>query len=160
MKTGHRNGNGAGAAKSRLALSYGSLRSVRFRTLAAITAVTATALLPAVGVVVQLAHPSTWYRGTDDVSVWDRLFEPLRTELHGVTKVGYFEVKGRARSATDARTYMTRYALAPIDVVGSVDADLVIAMGVDPARLPSHFRVRRDFGNGLLLLERERTGRP
>ncbi len=110
----------------------------------------------------QLAHPEAWYRRADDVSRWDRRFEPLRTELRGVTTVGYFEAEGRDRSrARAARIYMTRYALAPIDVVPGIDADLVIAMGdVDPARLPRRLHVRRDFGNGLLLLERDRTDRP
>jgi len=160
MKKGHRNENGMRAAKSRLVLSHRSLLSMRFRTLAGITAVIASALLPAVGVLVQLARPATWYGGPDDVSRWDHLFEPLRAELRGVTTVGYVEPKDRNRSAAAARIYMTRYVLAPIDVVGGINADLVIAMGVDATQLPSHLHVRRDFGNGLRLLEHDRTDRP
>ena len=59
------------------------------------------------------------------------------------------------RPPSSPTLYMTRYALAPVQVVVEADAPLVIADGVkDRGALPPELTVRQDFGGGLLLLER------
>ena len=125
------------------------------RTAAALTAVVAAALLPTVGVLVQLASTSGWYLPHDDaVSVFERRYAGLREALRGVAVVGHLTAPGSAEAQT-ANLYLERYTLAPTRVTDDTDPPLVIADGVsDRAHVPARYVIRRDFGNGLLLLDR------
>jgi hypothetical protein len=68
--------------------------------------------------------------------------------------VGHLATPGSAETQT-ANLYLARYTLAPTRVTDDAARTLVIADGVpDRAHLPDRYTVRRDFGNGLLLLER------
>lgn len=122
----------------------------------ALTAVIAAGLMPAAGVLLQTARSPELLRPRDDpISAFDRHLAPLREALRGEPMVGYL-----APSTVPKRTthlYTVRYALAPVQVIDDSHLPLVVAEGVSDARLlPPHLRVRRDFGRGLLLLERVR----
>jgi hypothetical protein len=121
----------------------------------ALTVVVAAALLPAVGVLVQLASASDWYLPHDDaISAFERRYAGLREALRGVAVVGHLAVPGSADTQT-ANLYLSRYTLAPTRVTDDADPPLVIADGVpDRAHVPPRYAVRLDFGNGLLLPER------
>jgi hypothetical protein len=125
------------------------------RVALALTALVATALLPACAVLVQLLQSPGWYRPHDDaVSAYERRCAALRAALHGAAVVGYLAPALPAASQT-ASLYMMQYSLAPIEVVDDPDHTLVVADGMpDRSRVPPGLAVRRDFGNGLLLLER------
>jgi len=129
---------------------------MQLRRAAALAVIVATALLPAVSVLLQLEATSDWYRLRDDpMSVFDRRYAPLRTALGSQTVVGYLAPTTQDSPAGRAHFYMSRYALAPVQVVEGIEPTLVVADGViDRSRLPGEFSVRRDFGGGLLLLER------
>jgi hypothetical protein len=112
-------------------------------------------------VLVQLAQSPNWYRPHDDViSAFERRYTALRDALHDAAVVGYLAPPlSTDTAARAAHFYMTRYTLAPIEVVDDADQALVVADGVpDRSRVPPGLAVRRDFGNGLLLLEPR--GRP
>jgi hypothetical protein len=131
----------------------------RTRIAIALLAIGAAALLPAMSVFLQLATNDNWYRpGTDSITVLERRYAPLRAALSGQTVVDYREPGAGDPTAKLAHFYMTRYALAPVQVVVESDAPLVIADGVtDRGGLPPELTVRQDFGGGLLLLERSGT---
>jgi len=139
-----------------------TLHTFQLRRAAATAALVATALLPAVGTLMQLSRPEAWRPHEDDLSRFERRLAPLRAALSGVAVVGYVDPTGRdGTPAAIARLYMTRYVLAPVQVIQGVDQDLVVAIGtLEPNLLSRRFRVRQDFGGGLLLLERSAEGRP
>ena len=112
----------------------------------------ATALLPAAGVLQDAAtNPATFHRGEDQLTAFERHLAPLRETLRGERVVGYLAPTQLDRTA---HLYSVRYALAPLKVVDELDQPLVIADGVtDLQVIPSSLRVRRDFGDGLFLLE-------
>lgn len=119
-------------------------------------ALCAAALLPALAVFVQLAQSPGWYRPHDDgLSAFERRSAALRAALHDVAVVGYLAPAPPADEAAQrAHFYMTRYTLAPVEVVDNVHQTLVVADGwPGHNRVPRGLVVRRDFGNGLLLLE-------
>lgn len=128
----------------------------RTRIAIALLAVCAAGLLPAVSVLLQLATNDNWYRpGDDSITTFERRYAPLRDALSGQTVVDYREPDVGDSTAKLAHYYMTRYALAPVQVVVESDAPLVIADGVkDPGQLSPELTVRQDFGGGLLLLQR------
>ena len=132
----------------------------RVRIAVAVGGIAAAALLPALVIVQQLAASPNWYRpGEDSISAFERRYAPLRAALGTTTVVGYLPAASQDSAEARAQFYMSRYALAPVQVVDGLDAALVVADGVtDRGRLPAAFSVRRDFGRGLLLLER--TGSP
>ena len=139
-----------------------TVSSPRTRVAVALTVLVGTALLPALGIVVQLAQAPGWYRSRDDtISAVERHCAALRDALHDATVVGYLAPPLSGNSAAQAgRLLVLRYTLAPVDVVADTDEALVVADGVPGrGRLPPGFVVRRDVGNGLLLLER-REGSP
>jgi hypothetical protein len=128
----------------------------RIRIAIALIAVCAAALRPAMSVFLQLATNDNWYRpGADAITSFERRYAPLRDALSGQTVVDYREPDVGDSTAKLAHFYMSRYALAPVQVVIESDAPLVIADGVkDPSRIAPEFTVRQDFGGGLLLLQR------
>ncbi|MEO8603444.1 MAG: hypothetical protein ABI629_12780 [bacterium] len=120
----------------------------------ALAAVIAAALLPSAGIVLQLAgNPRLLTWRDDPISAFERHIAPLRDALRGEPVVGYWASSPLIPNRT-AHRYSLRYALAPVQVRNTIDLPLVVADGVtDPQSLPAQLRVRRDFGNGLLLLE-------
>lgn len=127
------------------------------RVTIALAAVIAAALLPTLAVLVQLAQSPDRFRPRDDaLSAFERRYAALREVLHDVPVVGYVAPAASADAAAHtAHFYMTRYTLAPVQVLDDADQALVVADGLpDRSRVPSGFTVRRDFGNGVLLLER------
>lgn len=97
-------------------------------------------------------NPGMLPRGEDPISMFERCLAPLRDSVRTERVVGYLA----ASQVVDrtAHFYAVRYALAPVQVVDDLDLPLVVADGVaDAQSLPSQLRVRRDFGQGLLLLE-------
>lgn len=130
------------------------------RVAIALTSFVGAALLPAFAVLVQLVQSPGWYRPHDDaVSAYERRCAALREALHGAAVVGYLAPALPAASQT-ASLYMTQYSLAPVEVVDDPDHALVVADGLPDRRVPPGFAVRRDFGNGLLLLERRERPAP
>ena len=127
------------------------------RVRVALAAVIAAGLLPAAGIVMQVASDPGILGGwrNDPISMFERHVAPLREVLRGEPMVGYLpspQIEDRT-----AHLYTLRYALAPVPVLDDTDLPLVIADGVAGGqRLPPNLRVRRDFGDGLLLLERVR----
>ena len=113
------------------------------------------ALLPAATVVVQVAgNPKLLLPRDDPMSAFERHVAPLREALRAERSVGYLPPSSPGVDRV-AHLYSIRYALAPLRVLNRANLPLVIADGVaDPRLLPPEFRVRRDFGSGLLLLER------
>lgn len=111
------------------------------------------ALQPAAGVLIDVASNPTVLRLRDDpISRFERHLAPLREALRGERVVGYLP----PTQAVDriAHLYSVRYALAPLPVLDQIDLPLIVADGVaDPQHLPPELRVRRDFGDSLLLLE-------
>ena len=137
----------------------------RVRLTAALIILAGAALLPAMGVVVQVATTPDPFRPRDDpVSVVDRRYAVLREVLADERIVGYVPPV----PPSDVKPYraylvIARYVLAPTHVVYSIKQRLVVVDGLDALRsLPRDFTVRRDFGNGLWLVERnnfsERSG--
>src|SRR5262249_13742817 len=124
------------------------------RANAALAAVIVAALLPAAGIFLNVAaNPAILRRQDDPMSTFERRVAPLRDVLSSERVVGYLAPAQIADRT--AHFYSVRYALAPVQVLDEVDLPLVVADGVtDPQHLPSQLRVRRDFGDGLLLLER------
>jgi len=112
------------------------------------------ALLPTAGILLQVAsNPGILAWRDDQISAFERHVAPLRDVLRDERVVGYLaspQIENRT-----AHLYTMRYALAPVTVVDDIDLPLVVADGVaDARRLPPQLRVRRDFSDGLLLLER------
>jgi hypothetical protein len=118
-----------------------------------LAAVIVTALLPATFVFVDVTANPALFRGRDDpLSVFERHVAPLREAVRGARYVGYLAPDGVER---EAHLYSLRYALTPVQVIDTLDQPLVVADGVTSAtRIPPQLRVRGDFGDGLLLLER------
>ena len=125
--------------------------------LAALAALVITALLPAVGVVAQLATTENWFRPRDDpVSAIDRRYAPLREALRGERVVGLVPPVPPEVKAYRAYLVIARYALAPTFVVYETKPPLLIVDGAAARRsAPPDFTLRRDFGNGLQILERQ-----
>jgi hypothetical protein len=123
---------------------------------AALVIVVAAALLPAVGVFVDLAAHPQWLDAHDDsISAFERRYAPLRAALHDATAVGYVAPPSQDAATRTAYLYTARYTLAPVQVFEGMDQSLVIADGMPAtSRIPPDFSVRHDYGNGLLLLER------
>jgi hypothetical protein len=128
----------------------------RVRVIAALACVVFAALLPAVGVVLQLAATSDWFRPRDDpVSAVDRRYAPLRDALRGERVVGYVPPVSPTTKAYRAYLVIARYALAPTHVVYDTKPRLLIVDGpAGRSSVPPDFTERRNFGNGLLLMER------
>jgi hypothetical protein len=130
-------------------------RMVRMtRVRIALAAVVAAALLPAWGVFVQVAsNPEMLRPRVDPLSRFERHLAPLREALGGERAVGYLPPSEEAIDRV-AHLYSVRYALAPVKVLNQIDLPLVVADGYAKGQpLPPQLRVRRDFGDGLLLLE-------
>ena len=120
----------------------------------ALAAVIAAALMPAIGILVQIASDPGIFRPRDDaMSAFERHLAALRETLRGEPVVGYLPPAQAVDRA--AHLYSVRYALAPVQVQNDDDLPLVVADGAADARhFPPQLRVRRDFGGGLYLLER------
>jgi hypothetical protein len=119
----------------------------------ALAAVIVTALLPTVGIFVALVSNPAMLRARDDpMSMFERRLAPVREAIRGERAVGFWTPQAEDHTA---HLYNLRYALAPVLVVDDPDLPIVVADRVtDPRALPPQLRVRRDFGQGLLLLER------
>lgn len=126
------------------------------RVRVALAAVIAAALLPATGIFMQVAsNPEILGWRKDPISTFERHVAPLHDLLRSERVVGYLASPQIANRT--AHLYTLRYALAPVQVLDDIDLSLVVADGVaDAQRLPPKLRVRRDFGDGLFLLERAR----
>lgn len=123
-----------------------------WRMRAGILLLAIVALLPAASLTMQFA-PTGWPAGDDSLAEFDRRLAPVRQHLRGERTVGYLPPLGSLEAPGGAaHFYLTRYALAPVIVVNALDQPLVIADGVDPARVPPGLVVANDFGGGLLLL--------
>ena len=102
----------------------------------------------------------------DEVSRHEARLQALRRALPGHGVVGYVSDAPGARmdpASSEARQafkryLLTQYALAPIVVLRSLDADLVVgdfsASGPDAASTPPGFVMVKDFGQGVVLLRR------
>lgn len=123
------------------------------RVRVALAAVITAALLPAAGVFMDVVGNPGMLRWRDDpISVIERRLAPLRDAVRTERVVGYLAPPQVADHT--AHLYTVRYALAPVQVLDALDLPLVVADGVADAQpLPPQLRVRRDFGQGLLLLE-------
>ena len=133
----------------------------RSRVTTAVTVLVATALLPALAVLVQLAQSPQWFRPHEDaISAFERRYTALRDALQGVAVVGYLAPTVSADPASQTgHLYMTRYTLAPIEVVDDTEEALVVADGLRAgSRVPAGLTVQREVGNGLLLLQH--AGKP
>jgi hypothetical protein len=128
----------------------------RARVIAALAGVICAALLPAAGVVLQLALTSDWFRPRDDpVSAVDRRYAMLREALRGEPVVGLVPPMAPTTKAYRAYLVIARYVLAPTHVVYSTNQRLLIVDGAaGRSRVPANFIERRNFGNGLVLMER------
>lgn len=135
---------------------------MRARLSVALGCVVAAALLPAFGVFQQLVSSPGWYRLRDDpISAFERRYAPLRAALGSERVVGYLAPVAQDSPAARAHFYMSRYALAPVQVVDGTEPSLVVADGIaESSRVPAELTVRRDFGGGLLLLERPQRRQP
>lgn len=126
------------------------------RVRVALAAVITAALLPAAGVFMDVvSNPGMLRWGDDPISMFERRLAPLRDSVRTERVVGYLAPPQVADRT--AHLYTVRYALAPVQVLDDLDLPLVVADRVtDARRLPPQLRVRRDFGQGLLLLEQAR----
>jgi hypothetical protein len=119
----------------------------------ALAAVIGGTLLPATSILTDVvSNPAMLQWRDDPISAFERRLAPVREALRGESVIGYLvapEIPHRV-----AHLYTVRYVLAPVRVQRDRDLPLVVADGVtDVRRLPPQLRVRRDFGQGLLLLE-------
>ena len=128
----------------------------RVRVIVALVCVVGTALLPAIGVVLQLIAKPVWSQLRDDpISSFERRFVVVRDVLRSEDKIGYLAPQTLGAEARRAHLYMTRYALVPTYIRDTTKRPLVLAdLVADRSTLPPDYRVKRDFGGGLLLLER------
>ncbi len=124
------------------------------RVRVALAAVILAGLMPAAGILTQLAIQPELLKWRDDpISTFERHVAPLREALRGEAIVGY--LASPQMPDPTAHLFTLRYALAPVQVRAYTDVPLVVADGVAEGQpLPPGLRVRRDFGDGLLLLER------
>jgi hypothetical protein len=105
-------------------------------------------------------------RGEDEISVYERRFEPLRSALPARGVVGYLgdpdptgptpETANAAALLHFRRYLLAHYALAPLLLIESTNPEFVVgnfdAGAVPPT--PSGFQMVRDFGGGLVLYRR------
>jgi hypothetical protein len=128
----------------------------RARVIIALVCVVGAALLPAIGAVLQLIAMPDWYRPRDDpISSFERRFIVARDALRSEERIGYLPPQALDPKARRGHLYMTRYTLAPTHIRDTATRQLVLAdLVADPTKLPANYRVKRDFGGGLLLLER------
>lgn len=119
----------------------------------ALAAVIVTALVPAASVFLDvLNNPGALRQADDPISMLERRLAPLRDAVRSQGVVGYWAPPKVANRT--AHLYTVRYALAPVQVLDELDLPLVVADRVtDAQHLPPQLCVRRDFGQGLLLLE-------
>ena len=129
----------------------------RVRVIAALAAVLFTALLPAIGVVLQVASTEDPFRPRDDpVSVVDRRYAPLREALRGERVVSLIPPVPPDVKAYQAYLVIARYVLAPTFVVYQTNKKLLIVDGpAARSSAPPDFTLKRDFGNGVQILERQ-----
>ena len=104
--------------------------------------------------------------GLDEVSRHEARFQALTRALPGHGVVGYVSdapVAGMDPASSEARQafkryLLTQYALVPVVVLRSLDAELVVgdfsASGPDGASTPPGFVVVKDFGRGVVLFRR------
>ncbi|HEU4649766.1 MAG TPA: hypothetical protein VFS33_11940 [Gemmatimonadales bacterium] len=102
-------------------------------------------------------------QGQDEISVYERRFEPLRTLLPARGTVGYLghpDPTGPTPEAANAaallhfrRYLLAHYALAPLLLIESTTPEFVVGNFEDGAvpPPPAGFHLVRDFGNGLVL---------
>lgn len=130
---------------------------MRVRVIAALAAVLFTALMPAIGVVLQVASTMDPFRPRDDpVSVVDRRYAPLREALRGERVVSYIPPVPPNVKAYRPYLVIARYALAPTFVVYETNRKLLIVDGpAARSSAPPDFTLKRDFGNGVQILERQ-----
>lgn len=124
------------------------------RVRVALAALMVAALLPAIGILGEVAgNPRLLQRRDDPISRFERHVAPLREALRGEAVVGYLAPP--AVVDRTAHLYSLRYALAPVQVREDLEPTLIVADGLgEGAAVPPPLRVRRDFGDGLFLLER------
>jgi len=93
----------------------------------------------------------------DEVLRYDRRFEPLKRALPQGTIVG-FVTDATNSSEINRRAQMVSYALSPIAIDRLSERPLVVGDFAGPGAAAQHIgpglRVRHDFGDGVLLLER------
>ena len=128
----------------------------RTRVAAALAAVVIAGLIPAFSVFMQLTSAPDWQPAPDTISTFEQHYAALREAVRGQREVGYLPPPAKTPSTALSHFYLTRYTLAPVQVMVESPAPLAVADAiVDRSRLPADFTVRQDFGNGLLLLERK-----
>jgi hypothetical protein len=97
-------------------------------------------------------RPRDW-RGDDIAARSDQRFAGLKALLPKQGVIGYL---GEAGNAGTADYYLAQYALAPLILDRSAKHSLVIASFPDaPPEIPSHFRLIRNLGHGVLLVSAE-----
>jgi hypothetical protein len=102
--------------------------------------------------------------GQDEVSLYERRFQELRTVLPEGGVVGYqghpdltTALPGQGLAHLHVRQFLlTQYALAPVLLIEGTEPEFVVG-NFDPGAVPlppQGLRVVRDFGNGVVLFRR------
>lgn len=137
----------------------------------------ATARIGAAGLLLLLyvgASTARWIHRTawtpsgsrDEISVYERRFEALKSMLPSRGVIGYLGYRPTPGSTPEEanaaalqhfrRYLLAQYALAPLLLVEGTAPDLVIGNfdGSAPVQPPPGFRLLRDFGSGVVLYRR------
>ena len=121
-----------------------------------------------------LASAASWIKlaagpgrsAPDEISTYERRFQAIRSALPARGVVGYVghpdpeagtPAEREANSLLHFKRYLlAQYALAPLILIDSTGADVVVGNfdPGSPASPPPGFRIAQDFGDGLLLFRR------
>ncbi|MBI2687540.1 MAG: hypothetical protein HYX27_14600 [Acidobacteria bacterium] len=133
------------------------------RLLGAVLFVSAVSLLSVGRFFFQIADFYPKAPSPDGVTDFDRRFQALRSMLPPKGIIGYMTDPDTPANDTNAQAeyYLTQYALAPIVVVNSPDQRFVVGNfhnAVTTGSLRDRgFKLVREFGNGIALLENEKA---
>lgn len=111
----------------------------------------------------QVAEFVSQQDGPDGISTFEMRLDGLRRVMPPRGVIGYLSDPKAPRDdlAVAAEYYLTQYSLAPVIVVRGADQRFVIGnfhrLPVDPAQFqPRGLALERDFGEGVVLLRRDR----
>lgn len=133
------------------------------RALGAILAVAAVSLLSIGRLFFQVADFYPTAPSPDGVTDFDRRFTALRSQLPPKGVIGYLTDPDTPPTDTNAQAeyHLAQYALAPILVVNSPDQRYLVGnfhRTVTTGSLRDRgFKLIREFGNGIVLLENEKV---
>jgi hypothetical protein len=100
--------------------------------------------------------------GQDEISLYERRYEPLKRVLPQHAEIGYLSKNSKDPKfyymEQDAKHfYLAQYTLCPRFVVNSLEPSLILNNlddGFDSNALPPSLHAQYDFGNGIRLLTR------